>query len=208
MQVVSQVVRTIHTTVSIKNSKIGRLLPVCPNVFRLSEIKDDGNAVFIVLSHWALISGCGVCADGSMAIFGVLGWFEVGDGDKYFGEGWVIIFVGPDAASLDVECLRLDEDLLANDLVDLLSRRLRLRARLILVTVLDCRSLGEFKTLVGVVELPLLNALLAVEVRCALLWIFGCRWLCYLDLRRRVRFKSDPCPHARKHWRNFRRVLR
>jgi hypothetical protein len=200
VQVVPEEVGALHAAVAVENSEVGGLLPVCAYVFGLGEVEDDGHAVLVVLSDWPLVGGGGVGADGAVAVLGVLGGLEVGDGHEHLGQDGVVVLGCADAPRLDVEGLGLDEDLLPDDLVDLLRRRFGLRPRLVLVTVLDCRGLGEFEPLVGVVELAFVSAFLAVEVRRAFLRVLGGGGLCDLDLRGRVLLQRDPRPHARKHW--------
>lgn len=116
----------------------------------------------------------------------------------------MIVLRCANASSLNIETFGIDKYLLSNYLVDLLSRGLGLGTRLILVTVFDCRGFSELKALVGVVKLPLIGALLTVEVRRTLLLrVLGGRRLCDFDLSRGVLLQCDPSAHAREHRRYF-----
>lgn len=123
----------------------------------------------------------------------------------------MFILGGADAASLDVEGLGLDEDLLPDDLVDLFGWRFGLGAWLVLVTVLDGGCLRQLQSLVRVVELPLLPlaCLAAVEVRRALLLrVLGGGGLGDFDLGRGVGLERHACTHGGEDGRDFGRVLR
>jgi hypothetical protein len=210
VQVVPQEISAIHPAVSIEHSEVGWLLPVGPHVLGLGEIEDDGHSVLIVLPHWSLVGGGGVGPDGAVPVLAVLGWLEVGDGDEYFGECGVLVLGGTNAASLYVEGLGLDEDLLPDDLVDLFGWRFGLGARLVLVTVLDGRGLRQLQPLVRVVELPLfpLSRLTAVEVGGAfLLRVLGGGGLGDFDLGGWVWLERHACAHGGEDGGNFGGVL-
>lgn len=207
MQVVAQEVRALHAAVPVEHPEISGLLPV-GHVLRLREIEDDGHSVLVVLADGSLVGGGGVCADGAVAVLGVLGGLEVGDGHEDLGQGGVLVLVNAHAPVFDAEALGLDEYLLADYLVDLLHGRLGLAARLILVGVLDCRGLGELQPLVGVVKLALLVVLLTVEVGGAVLRVLGGGRLGYFYFGVGVGFERDPAAHAGKNGGDFRRVFR
>lgn len=71
---------------AVKHAEVGGLLPVASShVFGLGEVEDDGDSVLVVLPNWSLVGGGGVGADGAMAVLGMLGRLEVGNGDEYLG---------------------------------------------------------------------------------------------------------------------------
>jgi hypothetical protein len=84
MEVVSKEVSALHSTMTIEDTEVGRLLPIVDMLW-LREIQYDGNSIFVVLSYWSLIGGGGVRAYGPVAIFGVFGWFKIGNGHHNFG---------------------------------------------------------------------------------------------------------------------------
>ena len=56
MKVVSQKIRTIHASVSVKYSEVSWLLPVC-GMLGLREVENDGHSILIVLPDWSLVGG-------------------------------------------------------------------------------------------------------------------------------------------------------
>lgn len=72
---------------AIINSKEGTLRPFLSlSVFRLDYIENDGNSVFIVVSHYSLIGVCSVTFYNSISLDGALGWFIVRYDDSL---GWL-----------------------------------------------------------------------------------------------------------------------
>ncbi len=109
----------MHPSVSVENAEISRFLPVSDMLW-LGEIQYNCDSIFIVLSHWSLVGGGRVSSDSAIAVFGVFGWLEVGDGGEYLGYGWMFVLIGFDSPFLNIEGLGLYEDFLPYDLLDLL----------------------------------------------------------------------------------------
>lgn len=135
MKVVPEEISAVHPSVTIEYSEIGGLFPIS-DVFWLGKVEYDGHSVLIVLSDWSLVSGGGVGANGPVAVFGVLGRFEIGDGSEYFGDGGMLVLVCSNSPFFNIESLGLYEYLLPYNLINLLGGRLGFRAGLILVTIL------------------------------------------------------------------------
>jgi hypothetical protein len=93
MQVVSEEVCAVDTSVAVEDPEVCCLFPVHA-MFRFGDVQDDGDSVFVVLADGSLVSGGGVGLDISAGVFGVFGGFEVRDGYEDFGEYWILILVG------------------------------------------------------------------------------------------------------------------
>jgi hypothetical protein len=91
VQIISEVVSAVSASVSIKDSKIGDLLPFS-TVFRLGDVKNDSDSILIVISYGALISGCGIGFDMSIRLDTVFGRLKIRDGQQYFRQGRVRVF--------------------------------------------------------------------------------------------------------------------
>jgi len=84
MQIVSQKVSTIHSSMAIKYSKIRCFFPINTMLW-FGNIKYDCDSIFIILSDWALIGRGRVGLNVSIAIFGVFCRLKVGNGYYSFG---------------------------------------------------------------------------------------------------------------------------
>ena len=85
VKVISEKISTIHSSMTIEDSKVSRLFPISC-MFRLGKIKNDRDSVFVILSDGALVCRGRVGSNGAMSIFGVFGGFKIADGHEHFGE--------------------------------------------------------------------------------------------------------------------------
>jgi len=196
VQIVPQEVSTVHASVAVENSEVGRLFPIT-YVLWFCEIEDYGDPILVVLTNWALVGRSGVCSDRPMGIFGVLGGLEVGDGLQSFGQSRMHILIHFDASLLEIYDPGLNENLLTDDLIDLFGGGFGFRTRLVLIAVLNRRSSAELKFFVRCVGLLFFVVFFRVKERSAVLVVLGRRGFGEFDFGRRFSvFEGKPASQA------------
>lgn len=60
MQVIPKKIRTVDSTMPIKNPKICSFLPL-GTVLRFSNVQNNSNSIFVILADWSLIGGSSIC---------------------------------------------------------------------------------------------------------------------------------------------------
>ena len=81
MQIVSQKIGTIDTSMAVKNTEICSFFPLpFKAMLRPRNVEDNGYTIFIILTDRALISRCSICLDVLILLLRMLCPLEIGDG--------------------------------------------------------------------------------------------------------------------------------
>ena len=122
MQIVSQEIGAVNTSVTVKYSKICSFLPLRA-MLRFGYIEDDSNSILVVLTDRSLVCRGRISLDEPIRFGRMLSLLKIGDGRKYFGKRRFIVILMSNLSRLKGELLGLKENLLPNDLFWRLGRR-------------------------------------------------------------------------------------
>ena len=134
MQIIPQVISAIGASMSIKNSKVGDLLPFSA-VFGLWDIQNNSHSILIVISDGALICGRGICFDMSIRLDTVFGRLKIRDWQQHFRQGWVGVLDHSYIPHPQILILGIQVNFLPHNFIRLPNRRLGLGPRLVLISI-------------------------------------------------------------------------